>query len=121
MSKDKKMSLGKSMWRVMRRAPESDRSLLRKVLTLAAAYARAHQEWFRSHPAQPRTDLRPELVLDGVKYFQVGRNATHQFMLGVLEGKAMVLASCYDEDDECMVYALRECEEDWNREYFGHY
>jgi hypothetical protein len=63
----------------------------------------------------------------GILFFQVGRNASHEFYAGTRDGKRYVLAggekSEYDENGDTISsehqYSLREVGENWG--YIGHF
>jgi hypothetical protein len=85
------------------------------------------QEILRIHLEFNDGQIRP-LVHEGILFFQVGRNASHEFYVGLKDGKRFVLSSWgeedIDENGETTSYqtchSLREIQgEDWG--YLGHF
>lgn len=60
---------------------------------------------------------------DGINFYQVGRNASHQFFVGYNDGKQFVLSVCcdWDEEQQDTVIEERVREVDsWDGCYLGH-
>ena len=57
------------------------------------------------------------LILEGINFYQVGRNASHEFYMGTKDGKKYI---CNIEPGETDKVYMEEVE-NWEGRYYGHY
>ncbi len=79
-------------------------------------------EALRWHLAFTGGAVQP-LEKDGITFYQVGRNASHEFFVGFKDGQRYVLSVCCDWDEDLQEAVLEEnvrAVDTWDNCYLGH-
>ena len=76
---------------------------------------RKHKEFVGDQPHRAHVMQR-----EGIKFFIVGRNASHDFFIGTKDGKRFILSFGEGPDEGSYRYRMEEVES-WCGRYLGHY